>query len=348
MGQLLTPNGMEGGGGAGGGGQGLQGRSIMDLADLASGAAAGGGAVADMGAWSVKQLKSLLQSQRVDTSAMLEKAELLAAASALPPERDLRAVRRDIAAALHDPGHDDGSLGPLMIRFAWHCCGTFDKATGTGGSNGGTMRMPQEQSDPENAGLGKARDVLEGIHNRYEWLSLADLYVLAGTVAIEASGGPAIPFATGRLDYTADQAEARYGERRCPFGDGAHNPCGSRLPSADLGPDPAAPAGCPMHKKEAPTIAAMRGTFTRLGFDDKEAVCLVLLGHQFGRCHPEASGYAGSWYGFDPAHWNIYVSTATPAPLLLVGMPQPSQASPLLTGPGRAWVLDDLQPSAGL
>ena len=24
------------------------------------------------------------------------------------------------------------------------------------------------------------------------------------------------------------------------------------------------------------------------------------------RCHPEASGYAGSWYGFDPAHWNIY------------------------------------------
>jgi len=289
----------------------------MDLADLASGAAAGGGAVADMGAWSVKQLKSLLQSQRVDTSAMLEKAELLAAASALPPERDLRAVRRDIAAALHDPGHDDGSLGPLMIRFAWHCCGTFDKATGTGGSNGGTMRMPQEQSDPENAGLGKARDVLEGIHNRYEWLSLADLYVLAGTVAIEASGGPAIPFATGRLDYTTEQAELRYGERRCPFGDGAHNPCGSRLPSADLGPDPAAPAGCPMHKKEAPTIAAMRGTFTRLGFDDKEAVCLVLLGHQFGRCHPEASGYAGSWYGFDPAHWNIYVSAQHPAPCCL-------------------------------
>lgn len=24
------------------------------------------------------------------------------------------------------------------------------------------------------------------------------------------------------------------------------------------------------------------------------------------RCHPEASGYAGSWYGFDSAHWNIY------------------------------------------
>ena len=41
-----------------------------------------------------------------------------------------------------------------------------------------------------------------------------------------------------RLDYTDEQATEKYGERRCPFGDGAHNPCGSRLPSADLGPAP--------------------------------------------------------------------------------------------------------------
>ena len=147
------------------------------------------------------------------------------------------------------------------------------------------------------------------------------------------------------IDYTTEQAELRYGERRCPFGDGAHNPCGSRLPSADLGPDPAAPAGCPMHKKEAPTIADMRGTFTRLGFDDKEAVCLVLLGHQFGRCHPEASGYAGSWYGFDPAHWNIYVSAQLPAPCCLW---ECLNRACSCTGPGRAWILDDLQPPAGL
>ena len=50
----------------------------------------------------------------------------------------------------------------------------------------------------------------------------------------------------------------------------------------------------------------MRGTFTRMGFNDKETVCLIILGHQFGRCHADVSGYVGSWYGFDPAHWNVY------------------------------------------
>lgn len=36
-----------------------------------------------------------------------------------------------------------GSLlhaGPVLVRLAWHASGTYDKATGTGGSNGATMR----------------------------------------------------------------------------------------------------------------------------------------------------------------------------------------------------------------
>ena len=255
---------------------------------------------------SVKELKSLLKSQGVDVRGCSEKRDLLALASKLPPERDLSAVRRAIADAMYDPGHDDGSFAPLLIRFSWHCCGTFDKTTGTGGSNGGTMRFDAEQADPENSGLAKARELLDRIHEQFPWLSKADLYVLAGTVAIEVAGGPSIPFATGRRDYTAAQAEARYGGLRCPFGDGKFNPGGSRLPAADLGPDLAAPPGAPPHVKEAPTIAAMRGTFERLGFDDKETVCLIILGHQFGRCHPTTSGYTGSWYGFGPAEWNVY------------------------------------------
>ena len=46
---------------------------------------------------------------------------------ALPPARDLRAVRADIARSLRDASHDDGSLAPLFIRFSWHCCGTYDR-----------------------------------------------------------------------------------------------------------------------------------------------------------------------------------------------------------------------------
>jgi cytochrome c peroxidase len=58
--------------------------------------------------------------------------------------------------------------------------------------------------------------------------------------------------------------------------------------------------------KEKPTIDAIRGVFTRLGFDDKETVCLIVLGHQYGRCHLHVSGNQHPWYVFDPAHWNVY------------------------------------------
>ena len=76
-------------------------------------------------------------------------------------EQKIRMLRRDLARLMRsEPDHDDGSLGPLFIRLAWHCCGTFDAATGTGGSDGGTMRFEVEQKDPENAGLGKVTATL--------------------------------------------------------------------------------------------------------------------------------------------------------------------------------------------
>ena len=172
------------------------------------------------------------------------------------------------------------------------------------------------------------------VHSKHaSTISKADLYCLAGTVAIEVRfltphrrclhrfphfashlsdcsaqvcGGPPIAFKTGRQDFTMDEAVARNGPSGCPFGDGAHNPNGSRLPAADIGPAADAPRGCPMHVKEKPTIDAIRGTFTRLGFDAKATVCLIILGHQFGRCHLDVSGNQFPWYAFDPAHWNVY------------------------------------------
>ena len=222
---------------------------------------------------------------------------------------DLTPVRNAIASALLDRSHDDGSYAPLLIRFAWHNSGTYDAASRTGGSNGSTMRFPAERGDPENAGLDKAIALLEPVCKKFPWLSQADIWILAGYVAIEESGGPSIPFSHGRVDYTAEQARAAHANTSgCPFGDGKFNPSTSRLPPADLGPDPNAPPGCPMHIKEKPTIDAVRSTFSRMGFSDKEAVCLIILGHQYGRCHPDVSGYEHPWYAFGPAEWNVYRS----------------------------------------
>lgn len=47
----------------------------------------------------------------------------------------------------------DGSYGPLLVRLAWHASGTFDAKSGTGGSNGATMRFAPESGHGANAGL---------------------------------------------------------------------------------------------------------------------------------------------------------------------------------------------------
>lgn len=51
-----------------------------------------------------------------------------------------------------NPEHDDGSYGPLLVRLAWHASGTFDARSGTGGSNGATMRFAPESAWGANAG----------------------------------------------------------------------------------------------------------------------------------------------------------------------------------------------------
>lgn len=221
---------------------------------------------------------------------------------------DLTKLRNYICDKFIDETHDDGSLAPLMLRFAWHLCGTYSKHDKTGGSNGNTMRFTEEKNDPENAGFSKAFQFVHDVEEKFKELNLskADIQVLCGNVAIESMGGPNIPFQIGRVDFSHEEAMKRYGITRCPFGDGKFNPNKSRLPAADLGPNPESPNHEDPRIREKPTIDAIRNTFSRMGFTDKETVCLIVLGHQFGRSHPEVSGYDHPWYAFDPAQWNIF------------------------------------------
>ncbi len=79
----------------------------------------------------------------------------------VPEFGDYQAVYNEVAGRLEeDPDYDDGSYGPVLLRLAWHASGTYDKLTGTGGSNGATMRFAPEAGHGANAGLKAARDFL--------------------------------------------------------------------------------------------------------------------------------------------------------------------------------------------
>lgn len=177
-----------------------------------------------------------------------------------PTKEDYQKVYNDIAAKLEEKDdYDDGSFGPVLLRLAWHASGTFDAATGTGGSNGATMRFAPESDHGANAGLIAARDFLEPIKAKYPWITYSDLWILSGVCAIQEMQGPIIPYRPGRGDREA----------------AACTPDG-RLPDATQGAD------------------HLRNIFYRMGFNDQEIVALSGA-HALGRCHTDRSGFSGPW-----------------------------------------------------
>ena len=181
-------------------------------------------------------------------------------------------VREDIEGILDEEGYDDGSLGPVFIRLAWHSSGTYCVFSKTGGSNGANMRFEPESKHGANAGLDFARNKLESIKKKHPEVSYADLYVLASVVAIEAMGGPKIKFTPGRTD-------SKDNKQCTPDG---------RLPDATKGRD------------------HIRAVFYRMGFSDEETVALIGGGHAIGRCHTDRSGFTGPWTNSPTMFTNDY------------------------------------------
>lgn len=158
----------------------------------------------------------------------------------------------------------DPNKGPTLVRLAWHSSGTYDSVAKNGGSGPGTIRFKEELAHGANAGLATAIGWLEPIKRKHPKISYADLFTLAGVVAIKQMGGPDVPWKSGRVD----------GKPSLVTADG-------RLPAANKGSPTA-------------TAAGLREVFNRMGFDDQGIV--VLSGaHALGRCHPDASGYSGPW-----------------------------------------------------
>ncbi|KAF2235178.1 class II peroxidase [Viridothelium virens] len=201
------------------------------------------------------------QTKRLTTEAVKQSsAEGKRDGVVVPTQEDYQKVYDAIAQKLiDDDAYDDGSYGPVILRLGWHASGTYDAETGTGGSNGATMRFPPEGDHGANAGLHAARTFLDPIHAAFPWISYSDLWTLAAVCAIQEMQGPTIPWRPGRQDRDI----------------GFCTPDG-RLPDGAKGSD------------------HLRAIFGRMGFDDREIVALSGA-HALGRCHTDRSGFEGPW-----------------------------------------------------
>jgi len=205
---------------------------------------------------------------------------------------DLNAVIRDLRALMTDSQDwwpaDFGHYGGLFIRLAWHSAGTYRVADGRGGAGGGQQRFAPLNSWPDNANLDKARRLLWPIKQKWgRKISWADLFVLAGNVALESMGFKTFGFGGGRVD-TWEPEELYWGPERTWLGDERYS--GERVLERPLGAvqmgliyvNPEGPNG-----KPDPVAAArdIRETFARMAMNDEETVALIAGGHSFGKTH---------------------------------------------------------------
>jgi len=205
---------------------------------------------------------------------------------------DLDAVVKDLHALMTDSQDwwpaDFGHYGGLMIRMAWHSAGTYRVADGRGGAGGGQQRFAPLNSWPDNVNLDKARRLLWPIKQKYgRKISWADLFVLAGNVALESMGFKTFGFGGGRVD-TWEPEELYWGPEGTWLGDERYS--GERELQLPLGAvqmgliyvNPEGPNGKPDYVAAARDI---RETFARMAMNDEETVALIAGGHTFGKTH---------------------------------------------------------------
>jgi catalase-peroxidase len=212
---------------------------------------------------------------------------------------DYQALKDDLTALMTDSKSwwpaDYGHYGPFMIRMAWHAAGTYRTADGRGGANSGNQRFAPLNSWPDNGNLDKARRLLWPVKQKYgENISWADLFILAGNVAIESMGGPTFGFGGGREDIYEPERDVYWGTEEQWVGQEGNktriipeeeleleNP----LAAIQMGliyVNPEGPGGNPDPLQSARDIKI---TFERMAMSPEETVALTAGGHTFGKAH---------------------------------------------------------------
>lgn len=216
---------------------------------------------------------------------------------------DYSALKGDLRALLSESQPwwpaDWGTYAGLFIRMAWHGAGTYRSIDGRGGAGRGQQRFAPLNSWPDNVSLDKARRLLWPIKQKYgQKISWADLFILAGNVALENSGFRTFGFGAGREDVWEPDLDVNWGDEKAWL---THRHpeelAKAPLGATEMGLIYVNPEG-PDHSGEPlSAAAAIRATFGNMGMNDEETVALIGGGHTLGKTHGAAPA---SHVGADP------------------------------------------------
>lgn len=133
---------------------------------------------------------------------------------------DVDALKKDLKEVLCNSqdwwSADYGYYGGLMGRLSWHAAGSYRVADGRVGANGARIRLAPPKKDwmgDEPERLAKVLAVYEKLSAETN-VSIADLIVLGGTVAVEKAikdAGFNVPlqFNAGRGDAVQEMTDAK-------------------------------------------------------------------------------------------------------------------------------------------
>ncbi|MCC3731704.1 catalase/peroxidase HPI [Rouxiella badensis] len=204
---------------------------------------------------------------------------------------DYSALKSDLRALLTESQPwwpaDWGTYIGLFIRMAWHSAGTYRSVDGRGGSGRGQQRFAPLNSWPDNVSLDKARRLLWPVKQKYgQKISWADLYILAGNVALENSGFRTFGFGAGREDVWEPDLDVNWGDEKTWL-EHRHPEALAKSPlgATEMGLIYVNPEG-PNHSGDPASAApAIRATFGNMGMNDEEIVALIAGGHTLGKTH---------------------------------------------------------------
>ena len=210
---------------------------------------------------------------------------------------DYFALKKDLLALMTDSQPwwpaDFGHYGPQFVRMAWHAAGTYRTADGRGGGGRGQQRFAPLNSWPDNVNIDKSRRLLWPVKQKYgQKISWADLFILAGNVALESMGFRTFGFAGGREDTWEPDNDINWGsetkwlatDKRFTGDRDLDQP----LAATHMGLIYVNPEGPDANGDPVSAARDIRATFGRMAMNDEEIVALIAGGHTFGKAHGAA------------------------------------------------------------